>query len=720
MSSTELNTKYNQILKAITNDKIALAMSYLKNIIFSDNDWEAQNRVEETEMLYKQMLTYDIKGVDDPNKAKTVHFLRSNLIKIAEDSIERINMRNSNTYIYQQKRLVKSESVLNAREKEIFINSDISKTFTLEFQYELDAFFKRIAFSSSLSKENIHKIQHILQDDNIDNIIKVITISALMHCVLTQYNEDILTLLLESTQSENIHIKIRSELAIVFVLCEYGDRVKIDEHNYLTLLSLLDDKNIVDDLEYIYTQLVRTYENKVLTQKITNEILPEMMKMKSDDIFKIGMDDDEEDAFNPNWQEAIENSSLGEKLREFGELQLSGADVYAGTFVQMKTHSFFNSVSNWFLPFDQRNTAINQLFVQNAELLNVLARSSQLCNSDKYSFFLTMTAFPSSQIDMLVGSMTEQMEQMKEEFSSDRWKQGSDENKQQIVRQYVQDLYRFYNYFPYRNDYNSPLKSTLRFYKQDVFKELFKTPKARLRIAEYYFEKDCYEQALDLYEELENLIDTNVSFYQKMAYANLKCGRNKAAIKAFDTALQFEPNDLWTLKSLLKAYRNDGDLMSQCAVLENLCELQPNSLSIIKKLTNIYIETLKYADAEKLLYKLHYFEPSELATIRLLIHTLIQQKNFEKALTYIVMIDDYDKLSETDYLNLIYLDFINGNVKTMLQVMKLLYVYLDRDSEKYIETIYNRELMQIFNITPQSISSWVESVLVFDNPETII
>ena len=79
------------------------------------------------------------------------------------------------------------------------------------------------------------------------------------------------------------------------------------------------------------------------------EIIPEMMKNPKLNLE--GLDEDAED-HNPEWEEWIDRSGITDKLRELGELQMSGADVYMSTFSQLKQFPFFRKISHWFYPFD--------------------------------------------------------------------------------------------------------------------------------------------------------------------------------------------------------------------------------------------------------------------------------------------------------------------------------------------------------------------------------
>lgn len=101
------------------------------------------------------------------------------------------------------------------------------------------------------------------------------------------------------------------------------------------------------------------------------EIIPEMMKNPKLNLE--GLDEDAED-HNPEWEEWIDRSGITDKLRELGELQMSGADVYMSTFSQLKQFPFFRKISHWFYPFDPQYQDIAKLSLGNDEQKNLSAQ----------------------------------------------------------------------------------------------------------------------------------------------------------------------------------------------------------------------------------------------------------------------------------------------------------------------------------------------------------
>ena len=73
------------------------------------------------------------------------------------------------------------------------------------------------------------------------------------------------------------------------------------------------------------------------------------------------VNEEENNDKNPDWEEAIEKSGLGDKLREMNELQLEGADVYMSTFAGLKSYPFFREVHNWFYPFTKQQSDVHNM-----------------------------------------------------------------------------------------------------------------------------------------------------------------------------------------------------------------------------------------------------------------------------------------------------------------------------------------------------------------------
>ena len=120
---------------------------------------------------------------------------------------------------------------------------------------------------------------------------------------------------------------------------------------------------------------------------------------------------------NPEWKKELEDSGLGKKLQEYSNLQMEGADVFHSTFSSLKSFPFFSEISNWFMPFDPAYSEIANLFPgesQNNLLKTAILDSGHMCNSDKYSFCLSLAQIPQAQREMMMNRMGAESEEIKQ------------------------------------------------------------------------------------------------------------------------------------------------------------------------------------------------------------------------------------------------------------------------------------------------------------------
>jgi hypothetical protein len=195
-------------------------------------------------------------------------------------------------------------------------------------------------------------------------------------------------------------------VGLTFVLAKYNVYLSYFPSIRNRLVLLADQTRIAENFQNIIIQIIGTTETEKISRKLREEILPEMMKINP--LLKDKMDaenflnSDEWAEENPEWQEILDERGLSDKLKELSDLQLEGADVYMSTFSMLKNFSFFSQFSHWFLPFDTENSAVNQLFESDEKtILSAFVNSNVMCNSDKYSFCLSVLQMPESQRNML-------------------------------------------------------------------------------------------------------------------------------------------------------------------------------------------------------------------------------------------------------------------------------------------------------------------------------
>ena len=156
----------------------------------------------------------------------------------------------------------------------------------------------------------------------------------------------------------------RAIVGIVITALFHEHRIMMYPEARAKLSLLNEDADFIKNLHTIQIQLQLSRETQKIDRKMREEIIPEMMKNPKLNLE--GLDEDAED-HNPEWEEWIDRSGITDKLRELGELQMSGADVYMSTFSQLKQFPFFRKISHWFYPFDPQYQDIAKLSLGNDE-----------------------------------------------------------------------------------------------------------------------------------------------------------------------------------------------------------------------------------------------------------------------------------------------------------------------------------------------------------------
>ena len=439
-------------------------------------------------------------------------------------------------------------------------------------------------------------------------IEKSVLVSALTLNLWRMFDESKLMLLFDACLVEDQHVKQRALVGLCFVMAKYNRFLPFFPSIRNRLVLLADDHHIVDNFENIIIQIIATVETEKITKKMQEEILPEVMKISP--MLKDKMDADsllnseEWTEENPEWQEMLEKSGVSDKLKELSDLQLEGADVYMSTFSLLKSFPFFSEFTNWFLPFDTQNSSVNDLFkTDDKTLVTAFVYNNVMCNSDKYSFCLSVLQMPDSQRSMLTQSFKMEAEQL-DEMSKDEAILTPNVVSKNISRLYIQDLFRFFKLNPQHNDFSDMFAFSLLMHRSYLFEILSVNSNFKLSIAEYYFSKNHYIQALELFERIQHEITPTAALYQKIGYSYQLTSQFPQALDAYLKSDLIQPDDLWTVRKIALCYRLKGEFEKALEFYQHADYLKPNQLSVLMQIGHCSAELGRFKEALGVYYKL--------------------------------------------------------------------------------------------------------------------
>ncbi|MDR2621663.1 MAG: tetratricopeptide repeat protein [Dysgonamonadaceae bacterium] len=679
---------FSKISESLEQKRLKQSFEILTFLLTNLSNWQLKERLNELEDNYKMMLRYLTDGVKDPQQEKIYHDLFRSVYQVADQAIFESKAAHSWSYAYEIRRTLLHFPPESSNQLVELIN-DLTGKITLndlldeseEKNENLQSIEKeretieskvfRIIWTSGLWTADEEKIwSEILRNELNTNTLKSLIVSALILSLEELFDERKINLLLDACENPNEEIRQRALTGVLLFLRRYDKRLYLYPNISNRLQYLSDNKRFINDIRHIILQFILSRETEKITRIMKEEIIPGMMKInpllnkkiRMDDLFgETGIDEK-----NPEWQNLIEESGLGDRLQEFTELQLEGADVMHSSFLHLKNFPFFNEVHHWFSLFvtPVRSELNNEL----DGFAKLLFGSSLLCNSDKYSFYFSIAQMSETYRKMIMGQFSAETsaikEMMKEELP------GSESKKiHPVARQYIQDLYRFYKLFPRRQNVEDIFTMKPEFYQVPSIAGFISDSESLTIIGEYYFHRNYFEEAADVFTILLRKDVNNETLLQKKGYCLQMMGKLEEALDIYLRAELLNSNNSWTIKKLAYCYRalkQPGEALSYYRKAE---QLNPDNLSIQLSIGHCYLELKDYTEALKHYFKVEYLTNNKEKAWRPIAWCSFLNGKYEQALDYFRKIIASNP-NTTDYLNAGHTRLAMGNSKEALELYK--------------------------------------------------
>ena len=583
------------------------------SVIQPSVSWELRKEYNDIVTLYDLLLDYFRQGVDDPERHNVFTRLIGRAL-ILNDKIELLSSADRKSSTQES---VKSKALLQA--------------------------FGAPSFWSSVEKaEAIQEIRNGEKGFDACLLVSSMTLS-----LLRVFDPSKMEVLCEAAESTDDAIVVRAVTAITIAVRRYGRRIPFYPDVEARLRQLGSDSAFLDMLTDVELQFVRSRDTEEIERRMVDDIIPSMLRSPKAKGKHFITPDDLTDESNPEWSQWLKESGLEGKLQELTELQMSGSDVYMATFSKLKNYPFFNETANWFRPFDPTHPAISHLFPKDEHSIqSIIMRSGMFCNSDKYSFCLSLASVPKAQLDMLQAQFAEQEEALREEMEADKLPssptpKGSKPSPRTLVRQYIQDLYRFFHLSPARTSYADPFIDGGSQAADDLLHAFYTLPRTSLlALFELNFQRRDYSAAICSFAALQRVSGdsssqdniTDVTLWQKYGYCYQRNGDHAEALRAYLMADLLKPNHYWTLHHIAQCQRALNKTIDALESYRHLAAMKPDNPLFIYRQAECLIQLENYDEALTLLYRLAYDNPDDLRTNRAIVRAELLQRNPDAAL----------------------------------------------------------------------------------------
>ena len=462
----------------------------------------------------------------------------------------------------------------------------------------------------------------------------------------------------------------------------------------------------------IVLQTIRSKETEKLSKKLQDEILPQVAKLKPRIEEKLDLENilpkDQYEEKNPDWSEMFNDSEeIFKTMEDLTKLQMEGADVYMSAFANMKHFDFFKNFQNWFVPFYPDHETVNEIYKDEIlgpgsnELAEALYKTPFICNSDKYSLLLNLKYLPSAQKSMMLKVFRMELEglqQLNDEVSPlDPYK-----NFRTIVTQYLQDIYRFYKLSPYKKEFEDLFVGKLDIYNSEFFRMNANASDAEAGLADYFFSKNFYEDALSLFLKQIHIKPSDTQLYEKIGYCYQETSNYEEALKYYRRA-ELIDRKAWTLKKIGLCLRRIGKNEEALEYYLQACDLEPDNIHTVIMTAHCYLDLRDYENALKYYFKIEYNEPGNLKILRPIAYCYFALGRFEESEKY------YDRLSEGklnahDLINIGHLALCKGNKKEAVSFYRQSTITGELSKEQFMSIFAeDKELLISLGVNPDDL-----------------
>jgi tetratricopeptide (TPR) repeat protein len=575
MTYQKTTNDYQTICRLLHGRRVADAILRLREMVRDSGREFLNEQLDELLDTYRNILRHSFTAAKDPEREKVYHYLIRSLLELADEQKEYLLSREPSLRTYRMKEQLRKTSRVERGDAASLIESltlDDELAVLLQGagvgkpgmpanrEEALVRVFNIIWLSDKYSDGEVELLQAVCDSEKLPWHDKALVVSALTLSLLRYFDLSKFLILFRFVSRQQELVWERAMVGVFMGFLKYNDRYYLYPQLEEQTLALREFPNIEQNIEAILVQFTKSKETDKVKKKWEEEILPAMMKMRPKIEEKLDLDniiqEETGEERNPDWETVFEDApDLLNKLQEFTEMQMEGMDVFISAFSQLKGFPFFHEISNWFVPFYKENQALSPIIrgtnqeVDLTPLVEKLEGTYFMCNSDKYSFCLNLGQVPDQQKAMMMNMLNAEMKNISE-LEKDEGLLNSFAMTKSIYTQYFQDLYRFFKLHPRRGEFDDIFGMALDLHETFFVKHLVSDEKTIRNIAELYFDKKFFPDALKVFLAILEKDPANTELFEKIAFCYEKTGQFEQALAWYQKADLIDSDRPWIIRKL--------------------------------------------------------------------------------------------------------------------------------------------------------------------------
>ena len=739
MDVSKVIQQHKRLCNLISEKKIKQSLDILTDMISIASSGDMRNEYDNLELTYQRMLTYTIDGIKDPERNKIYLKLIQSILNLSDRARQDILSHNSGWHTYWVKQQAEKEMKLTGK-------TIVETVDDLMFKNELDEWLKLTNDinpdpNSEISTKHKRLIRNIFNhlwltdyygeaENSLINIIMKsgkfrwyeasIFTTAITLSSFRTWQSDKLFHLIKLYETGQDQVMERALTGLILNLHYYNGRILLYPEITEKISELSQDSKFREHCRIIVFQVIRSRETEDLSRKLQDEILPQVARLKPMIEEKLDLENilpkDKNEEKNPDWSEMFSDSEeIFKTMEELTKLQMEGADVYMSAFANMKQFDFFKDFQNWFVPFYPDHETVDDIYHDEIlgpgtnELAEALYKTPFICNSDKYSLLLNLKYLPSSQKSMMLKVFRMELEGLQqlneEETVTDPYK-----TFRTNITQYLHDIYRFFKLSPYKKEFEDLFIGKLDIYNSEFFRMTCNASEAEAGLADYFFSKNFYGDALHLFMKQVNEKPSEVQLYEKIGYCYQESDDYEEALKFYKRA-ELIDRKVWTIKKiglcLRRLRRNDEALEYYLQAYD----LEPENIHTVIMIAHCYLDLKSYEEALKYYFRVEYKEPGNLKILRPIAFCYFALGRFEESEKY------YDRLSAGklnahDQINKGHLALCRGKKREALDLYKKSILSGEITKDQFISIFSeDKELLILLGVNPEDLPILLDYLL---------
>lgn len=718
MTQKDIRLFRNKVTGLLEERRLREALALISSTSENAMLFELNDEAKRIGRTYEYMLTYFTEGADDPERQRLWNDLIAKSYVVLDNIVVRLEQKENPSLYYNLRRyrdLQRSSTSLDALlaqwsqtyDRALSMSSLIADAMQRDngVLAELDKIekdlFNAVWTSYPLGRDNASKIVSFITADKTPYVSAYRLTAALLlagleyaDAAVIEALADVYTHFADGDNKSSRGTSILAMLAIVILLYKYRNRTfETSVKNRIEALN--DSKRWRSDIRTAFMEFVRSRDTERVNRAMYDEIIPSMISMKPDIEKKLkDMNSDSLlngfDADNPDWEEFLNNSEIGDKLKELNDLQMEGSDLYMGTFSSLKNFPFFNDLVNWFTPFDRGVLEIEKMIDEYptvAGLYEFVEDLPYLCDNDRFSMLFSIKMVPGKSIDGIMSHLMSRSEEFKEATKAMEGITDADVRKTAIQNS-VRNIYRLVHLFRRKGEFYNIFAHEINLLEVDLLRKCLEDTDLLRLIGEFYFRHSYYRESLTAFKALDRMGEFDAMLYQKMGYAYQQIKDTDNALRFYEQADLLDNGSKWLKLRLAGIYRIKGRVDDAVSILARLAEQYPDEGDIALQLGYAFVSDDNYREALKHFFKAEFIDPESHKVLRPIAWSLFMVKEFEKALEYYAKLLT-DHPTPNDYLNMGHVSMAMGNFKEAINYYNFFLSANNNDISVLLEAFKN-------------------------------